>query len=177
MKTINLINCLLLINFSIQAQVTGRTIFENKGCWSMISVNGKMPYLNTDGEGNFTLTLTKQNNHIFILSDISIEIKNIPNNEEVNIGEIFIPKWKSIEVEEYLKLSNKEKKYCKPIYHWTQLIGYEYTNQLSEPCITLKCEQTTYKICDFRFNHRKQKIIIDWKKIKPCKLIVKCFLN
>ena len=70
----------------------------------MISVNGKMPYLNTDGEGNFTLTLTKQNNHIFILSDISIEIKNIPNNEEVNIGEIFIPKWKSIEVEEYLKL-------------------------------------------------------------------------
>lgn len=135
----------------------------------MISVNGETPYKTSDGEGNFTLDLTKEKNKILILTSwIPIEITNIPNLENVNIGEINIPMRKAITKEEYNTLSNKEKKNCKPVYHWAELLGYEYLNQLSEPCIQVKCGQTKYEICEFKFNIKKQKIFIDWEEMKIC---------
>ena len=80
----------------------------------MISVNGKVPYITTDFEGNFELKLPKINNNIFISSSwVSIEIKNVPNSKKINIGEITLPMRKSLSVKEYENLSSKEKESLK----------------------------------------------------------------
>ncbi|WP_291134529.1 MULTISPECIES: hypothetical protein [unclassified Flavobacterium] len=166
-------NFVLAILFSISSnlhcQIIGRMTLHNEGAWSMISVNGETPYKTTDGEGNFELKLPKTKNDIFILSSwISIEIKNVPNSKKVNIGEISLPLRKSISVKEYEDLSSKEKELCIPVRHWTELLGYEFKNQLSESCLTFKCGQIKYEICEFKFDIENQKVIIDWKKVKVC---------
>jgi hypothetical protein len=144
-------------------------LYDN-GAWSMISVNGELPYKTTDSEGNFELKLPKIKNDIFILSSwISIEIKNVPGSKKIKIGEISLPMRKSISVEEYENLSSTEKELCIPIRHWTQLLGYEFKNKLSETCLTIKCGQIKYEICEFKFDVENQKVIIDWEKVVICK--------
>ena len=160
---------LFLISSSLHCQIIGRITLYDEGAWSMISVNGKVPYITTDFEGNFELKLPKINNNIFISSSwVSIEIKNVPNSKKINIGEITLPMRKSLSVKEYENLSSKEKELCMPVNCWAQLLGYEFKNQLSEPCITIKCGETKYQLCDFKFDVENQKVVIDWDKFKVC---------
>lgn len=141
----------------------------DEGCWSMISINKEVPYKNTDGEGNFELKLPKSKNDVFILSSwVSIEIKNILNSKNINIGEITLPMRKFLSDKEYQNLTNKEKERCRTVMCWTQLIGYEFNDQLSQPCITVKCGEIKYEICDFKFDIENQKVVIDWEKIQAC---------
>jgi hypothetical protein len=161
----------IVLSFAVKvnSQISGKALLYDKGCYAMISINNELPYVTTDNEGNFNLDFMKEKNKISILTSwIPIEIMNIPNLGKVNIGEFNIPMRKAISIEEYKNLSKTEKKNCKPVYHWTELLGYEYLNQLSEPCLQFKCGEMKYEICDFKFNIKKQKVLIDWQQIKIC---------
>lgn len=153
----------------LHSQIIGRTMLYNEGARSMISVNDELPYKTTDDKGNFELKLTKDKNNILIQSSwISIEIKNIPNTKKVNIGEISLPLRKSISIKEYEDLSRNDKSQCIPVRHWTKLLEYEFKNQLSEPCIIIKCGHIKYEICEFKFDIENQKVVIEWDKCKVC---------
>ena len=155
--------------YNLQSQIIGRvTCYDGDVCFSTISANyGEQK--NTNSEGYFELPLTKIKNVVLILSGaISIEIKNIPNSKKINIGEIITPERKSISIAEYKNLSEKEKEFCIPVHHWNQLLGYEFKNQLSEPCIKFKCGEVKYEVCEFKFDIVNQKVIIDWNSIKKC---------
>jgi hypothetical protein len=169
MRTVFLI--LLLFGFygNLHCQIIGRTTLYDEGAWTMISANVELPYKTTDGEGTFELELSKKENSIFILSSwISIEIKNIPNTKKVNIGEISLPMRKSLSLKDYEILSSRAKELCIPVNCWAELLGYEFRNQLEKPCITLKCDQVKYEICEFQFDVENQKVVIEWEKIKVC---------
>jgi hypothetical protein len=165
----NLVLILLLFSLNSYSQIIGRTMLYDEGCWTMISINNEVPFKTTDGEGNFELKLPKPKNDVFIQSSwVSIEIKNVPNSKKINIGEINLPMRKSLSGEEYENLSSKEKERCNTIMCWAQLVGYEYKDQLSQTCITIKCGEMKYEICDFKFDVENQKVVIEWEKIKAC---------
>ena len=169
MRNILLIILLFLFTPDSYSQVIGKIALYDKGAWSMISVNKELPYKNTDSKGNFELSLPNAKNVLFILSSwISIEIRNVPNSKKVNIGTITLPMRRSLSIIEYDSLSSKDKDRCIAVRHWAELLGYEFKDQLSEPCITVKCGITKYQICDFDFDVENQKVVIDWKNMRVC---------
>jgi hypothetical protein len=171
MKKILVTTFFLIMAISVmQSQVTGRTMLYESGCYTMISVNSKMPYVTTDNNGSFSLSMPNKLNNIFILTSwISIEIVNVKQNESANIGEINVPMLKTLPINEYEKLSNDDKTLFKPVHCYTKLIDYEYKNQLSENYLTVKCGDLEYKIYDFKFDAKNSKVIIDWNSLRKCK--------
>jgi hypothetical protein len=152
-----------------QAQLSGRTTLFDKGCWSMISVNEKVPYITTDGDGNFSIDLPQKLNKVFFLESwISIEIINIPKSVKANLGNLETPMRKSVPSSEYEKSTNEEKKMIIPVHCYTQLVGYEYLDKLENPKIIFTCNNIEYELDKFVFDVKAQKVIIDWKNLKPC---------
>ncbi len=167
----NTLFIILLFSFSsdLHSQIVGMVTLYDEGAWSMISVNKELPYKTTDNKGNFEVSLPNAKNVIFILSSwISIEIKNVPSLKKVNIGAISLPMRKFLSKAEYNSLSSKDKDRCIAVRHWAELLGYEFKDQLSEPCVTVKCGTTKYQICDFDSDVENQKVVIDWKNIRVC---------
>lgn len=158
----------MLLTLNSQAQLSGRTTLFDKGVWSMISVNKKVPYITTDGDGIFSLDLPEKLNNIFFLESwISIEIINIPKNVKANLGNIEIPMRKTVTTD-YEKFTDEEKKMITSVHCYTQLIGYEYLNQLQNPKIIFTCNNVKFELDKFEFDIKEQKVIIDWKNLKFC---------
>lgn len=123
----------------------------------------------SDFDGHFELpysTESKNKDLILSLGYMIIEIQNIDlNKDKLDLGKIILPIFKDISIEEFEQLSDFDKENCKPVFHWTQLIGYYNTNKLEEKFILLNCQQ---KITEFDFNQVTKKIIINWNVIEKC---------
>ena len=165
-KTIFKIIILLFTISSCPAQLTGRTTLEGNVGLYMISVNGT--YIENYGD-NFSIELTEKLNKIFFSESwISIEIINVPKGVKCNLGDLEIPMRKSITVEEYNKLDKDEKQLCIPVHHYLSLLGYEYLDRLQNSKIIFICSNSKFELEKFEFDVKEQKVIIDWKELKPC---------
>ncbi|WP_283637457.1 hypothetical protein [Aquaticitalea lipolytica] len=98
--------------------------------------------------------------------ELYVEILNLEFGfEKLNLGKIELPTFKSISIEEYEQLSESEKESCYPIKHWTNLIGYLYTNKLEHEYLILNCKN---KITEFEYNPSTKTVSVDWNLIKHC---------
>ncbi len=133
----------------------------------------------SDFDGIYSLKMPNNENQIditFTTERIAIQVNNIniKNLSSLDLGKIIIPNYKTISIEEYKELTEKEKKNCKPIYHWAQHIGYslmefEFENDLSKKYVIWQCGKKEKHISNFEFDKLNKRIIIDWKKSNICK--------
>ena len=152
-----------------QAQLKlSTTLYGKGGGFIMASVNDEVPYL-TSYDGTISIELTKKNNKIiFFESWISIEIINIPRNIKADLGSLEIPMRKNVTIEELNNFTEAEKKNIKPVYCHNQLLGYEHLNKLENPKLVFTCNNYKFELEKFVFNVKEQKVIINWKDLKPC---------
>ena len=163
----NIIFLLLFVNSQAQLKLK-TTLYGEDGGSMMVLVNGRLPYV-TNYDGNFSTEFTEKLNKLFILESwISIEIINIPKNIKADLGSLEIPMRKDVSVEEYNNFTDIEKKNVKPVHCYTQLLGYEYLNRLENSKIVFTCNNSKFELDKFEFNVTEQKVIIDWKDLKPC---------
>lgn len=158
---------LLVVNSHAQLKIK-TTLYGEDGGYIKVLVNGKLPY-RTNYNGSFSTELTKKLNRILILESwISIEIINIPKDVKTNLGSIEIPMRKSVEIREYNNFTEDEKKNLQAVHHNIQLLGYEYRDRLENSKLTFTCNNIKFELDKFKFDVKKQKVIIDFKDLKPC---------
>jgi len=125
--------------------------------------------INSDFDGFFELQIPERIAKAdLILKDreLSVEIRNLEFEfTKLDLGKIELPTFKSIDIDEYKKLSELEKKSCYPIKHYTNLLGYWYTNKLENDYLTLNCKN---KITEFEYNPETKTVSVDWNLIKDC---------
>ncbi|WP_299436611.1 hypothetical protein [uncultured Maribacter sp.] len=173
---------ILIIVFSgiAKAQISGQLFqYESEFPAGKISIDKETDYVESDFDGNFKigipknaekfdliLNLNQGNPHTYFKSlKIIIENINLKNTSNIDLGKINLPSFKSIEIAEYEKLNESEKEHCYPIYCWTELLGYTYTNKLENEYLKLNCQQ---EITDFEYNKKTKTVKVDWKNIKNC---------
>lgn len=164
----------------VNAQISGQLFqFDSEYPAGKISTNKNTSYTESNFDGYFTIEVPKNNEKFDLIIDLNqgninddlrylkILIKNLKlkSNSKIDLGKLVLPTFKSIEIEEYKNLSKTEKENCYPIYHYTELLGYVYTNELQQNFLILNCQK---KIIDFTFDKNNKTIKIDWKIIKDC---------
>lgn len=134
---------------------------------------------NADFDGNFSLKLPKkkfdlvinlnQGFDTLVFKELEIIIKNvtITDSTKFNLGKIRLPMYKSISIEEFNELDVLDKKQCLPVKHYANLLGYFYTNKLSNDFILLNCSGEN-KITDFEFDEVEKKVCVEWSTLKSC---------
>ncbi|WP_324026499.1 hypothetical protein QSV08_03135 [Maribacter sp. BPC-D8] len=134
-----------------------------------------------DFDGNFYLKLPKSEktfdlvinlNQGFDPSDfkeLEVIIKNIKvtDSTKIDLGKIRLPVYKSISIEEFNELDVMDKKQCLPIKHYANLLGYDYTNNLSDDYILLNCSGEN-KITDFEFDEVEKTVCVEWLTLNSC---------
>lgn len=179
-KIFNISILILVFNGISNAQISGQ-LFQHESEFpaGKISIDKESDYVESDFDGNFeieipknvkkfdlTINLNQGNPHVYFKAlKIIIENIKIENVSKIDLGKINLPTFKSIEMVEYEQLNETEKENCYPIYCWTELVGYTYTNKLENEFLTLNYQQI---ITDFEYNIETKTIKVDWKKIKNC---------
>jgi hypothetical protein len=112
------------------------------------------------------INLNQGNPHAYFKS-LKINIQNVKlkNTSKIDLGEINLPSFKSIEIDEYEQLNESEKESCFPIKHYANLLGYWYTNKLENKYLILNCEN---KITVFKYDPEAKTVSVDWNLIKDC---------
>jgi hypothetical protein len=150
---------------SCSAQLCVRTTLNDKTNWTWISANETLRYKTSYGEEKLCVEMIQKLNKIFIPNSwISIEIINIPKNVKASL-DIEIPVRKSVPIDEYERATDDEKKMIIPVYCYTQLLGYEYLNQLENPKIIFTYSIVKFELDKFDFDVKEQKVIIDYKNL------------
>ena len=131
-------------------------------------------YERSDSNGEFELEIPIGKN----LSDLYFEntnglivrIKSVPlkQNEKLNLGQMTMPEFKYISIDEFNKLTRKQKKECIPDAHWADIYGYSYSNELENDYLILKCAKIDKKIRDFTFDPKSKIITLEWKTFNNC---------
>lgn len=176
---------ILILGFSqfTYTQISGNLIYEiGNYPGAKISIVGQEDYVISDFDGNFSLSISEGQNKFDILisnlnpewienwKGISILIKNVDlnNSSELILGKIILPEFKSIETKEFESLTKEEKEQCRPIYHYTNLLGYEYSNELENEKLILNCANGLSSD-KYEFDKMTKLISINWIDIKNCK--------
>tara|TARA_R110002126_G_scaffold290629_2_gene448050 strand:+ start:2876 stop:3394 length:519 start_codon:yes stop_codon:yes gene_type:complete len=152
------------------AQISGQ-LFHDKSESPGIEIYFKNSEqkVESDFDGYFSLKVpkgNKKNDLIINVYGLKILILNLEYEKgKLNLGKIELPIFKSIEINEFKQLSEKERESCQPVYHYAQLLGYFYTNKLENEYLILNCEE---KIKDFEFNSKTKIITVEWNTIKNC---------
>jgi hypothetical protein len=164
---------ILIIVFSgiANAQISGQLFqYESELPLAEVYLKNSDKKVESDFDGYFKLPITietKKCNLIFNLGELIIEIQNVEfDSSKLDLGKIHLPEFKSIEIDEYNELTESEKDNCRAIYHWTQLIGYLYTNELQNDYLDLNCKK---RIKKFEFNPITKTVIVDWNLMTECK--------
>ncbi len=122
----------------------------------------------TDFDGVFVLPVDsniKKDNLLITCYDLTVEIIDIELDDKLDIGNFYIPIFKSISVEEYKLLTESRKQNCEPTYHWAQLLGYVDKSRLENDILTFNCNK---KIDKYIFDSKNKTVKIDWSIIKNC---------
>lgn len=177
-KTFYISILILVFSGIANAQISGQLFqYESEFPAGKISIDKESDYVESDFDGNFEIeipekvekfeliiNLNQGNPHAYFKS-LKIIIENIKNTSKIDLGKIILPSFKSIEIDEYEQLSESEKENCYPIYCWTQLLGYTFTNKLENDYLTLNCKN---KITEFEYNPVTKTVSVDWNLIKDC---------
>ncbi len=117
--------------------------------------------INTDSLESASSLVLKYLNCSILIEDFQVE-----KSEEVILGNIILPEYKLIEVEKYLKLSKRERKSYRPIYHYANIVGYESISELYHNCLTFVTNEGKVKKLYFDFDGPCNSIKIKWKDIQ-----------
>lgn len=162
------------------AQISGQLFqYESEFPLAKVSIRGESKSVESDFDGNFTIEIDENLKSIDLIIDsnqdqtdksfkaLKVVIQNLKldNETQLELGKIELPSFKSIEIYEFEKLSKSEKENCYPIYCWTQLLGYTFTNKLENDYLTLNCKN---KITEFEYNPVTKTVSVDWNSIKDC---------
>ena len=152
------------------AQISGQ-LFQYESEFPGVQVYFKYfdQKVESDFDGHFKLPIpsgTEEKDLIIDLGGMIIEIQNVElGNGKLDLGKIQLPVFKSIEIVEFEQLSESEKASCYPIYCWTELLGYLYSNKLEHKYLTMNCQQ---KITDFEYDSTTKTVKVEWNSIKDC---------
>ncbi|WP_157588884.1 hypothetical protein [Psychroserpens burtonensis] len=169
-KTLYISILILVLSGIANAQISGQ-LFQDESEFPGVQVYFKNSdkKVESDFDGYFKLEIPSRiEKSDLILSGygITIEIKNLEfDTAKLDLGKIEFPAFKIIDIDEFEKLTKLEKQNCYPIYCWTDLLGYSYTNELENEFLTLNCKE---KITEFEFNQIAKTITLDWNTIKNC---------
>jgi len=171
MKNTYILSILLLVFGSVaHSQIKGTILMDSlalPGAEFELLLTGT--HVMSDFDGEFTLPIKseiKRDDLLITYVDLKVIIKNIDlSTGELNMGQIHMPFFKSIEIEEYEKLSKLDKENCIGIYCWGNLLGYYDEAQLENNSLTLNCNQA---IVDYTYDSKVKTITIDWSVIKNC---------
>jgi hypothetical protein len=163
---------ILILAFSgiASAQISGQ-LFQDESEIPGVEIYFKNSNKKTesDFDGFFKLQIpdgTGKDDLILKDRGLYVEIRNLEFGfTKLELGEIELPIFKSISIEEYEQLSELEKDSCYPIKHWADLLGYLYTNKLENEYLILNCKN---KITKFEFNPDTKTVSVDWNLIKHC---------
>jgi hypothetical protein len=157
---------------SANAQITGQFVDEEFGIPGIeVYLKNSNQKVESDFDGYFTIPIPSKNLRYNLIIkthlELTIEIQNLElKGDKLDLGEIKLPIYKVIDSDEYTQLTKLEKENCYPIYCWTQLLGYYFTNELEKNNLTLNCKENISK---FEFNSSSKRVIVDWNEIKHCK--------
>ena len=125
-----------------------------------------------NGEVELKIPTNKKLSEIYFetLNGLIVRIKNVPinSNKKLNLGQIIMPEFKYISIEEYNSLTREQKTECIPDAHYADIYGYLYSNELEYDYLILKCIKTNKKIKDFNFDPKSKIITLDWNTFKDC---------
>ncbi|EDP70681.1 hypothetical protein FBALC1_07978 [Flavobacteriales bacterium ALC-1] len=170
-KSIGLLVVLFLALGSVaNSQVIGIVLMDSLSLpGAVLELKRSKSIVTANFDGEFTLPIKseiKKDDLFITYAELTIQIKNVDlDTAELNIGEIEIPYFKSIEIEEYEQLSELEKENCIAINHWAQLLGYLDLSRLENDYIILNCSQ---EIIDYTYDLKAKTITVDWSVIKNC---------
>ena len=165
----------------VNAQITGQ-LFQSESEFPLakVALLGESQYVESDFDGNFAIEISNNLENVDLVIDLNqvitdstfralkIIIKDLKFDDrtKLELGKIELPAFKSIEVSEFERLSKSEQENCYPIYCWTQLLGYSFTNELENEYLILNCED---RITEFEYNPATKIVKIEWDVIKDCK--------
>ena len=163
--------CVISLNV-VQSQISGQ-LFQYDLDFSLPGANiylkGDKKVIQSDFDGFFELPIPtdhEKSDLIMSFGELTLEINNIAlDNKEINLGKIILPEFRSIEIDEYEKLTQSEKENCMPIYCWAELLGYLMMDKLKDDYLQLNCSN---KITDFEYDSKSKTVKIDWAIIKDC---------
>jgi len=152
------------------SQIKGKILMDSLGVFYVtVQLNQGKNKVLTDFNGNFSLPIKsnlKKGDLVIIFRDLKLEIKNVElANNEINMGDIHLPYFKTISNTEYEQLKNSEKENHTAVYCYAQLLGYYNENELEYNFLSINCEE---KITDFEYNPINRTITVDWKQVKKC---------
>jgi len=168
------------ISFCLNAQIKGQIMLHSKTPYpgARISDNDDFYTTETDFDGYFEFnTSSKEANFDLIIhmevtgyvedSQLSIVIKNIPKESKINLGQIYIPEYKSVSINKYKKLSKSEKENCRALYHYNTFLTYVKIDEFKEGELKLNCSKNQ-KTNDFKTDMDNRSIYIKWERIFEC---------
>jgi hypothetical protein len=164
------ISILILVFSGIaNAQISGQLFqYESEFPGVQVYFKNSDKKVESDFDGYFKLEIpngAEKNQLILSGYGMTVEIENLEFDTKLDLGKIEFPAFKIIEIEEFENLTESEKENCYPLYCWTDLLGYSYTNELENEFIILNCKK---RITEFEFNSIDKTITVDWKTIKHC---------
>ena len=176
MKTIIILIITLIASEIGISQVCGQFI-DGQFAMPLIKVSYELNsdyYVRSNENGDFELNnpLNLCESDIYFETELGLVVKitNVQLNlyEQLNLGRIYIPEFKYISLEDYEKLSSKQKKECIPDSHYTDIYGYFYSNELENKYLIKKCHETFTKLTNVKFNPSTKTISIDWNSFDNC---------
>lgn len=170
-KSIGVLMVLFLVFGSVaNSQVKGIVLMDSlslPGAVLELKRSKSIVTANFDGEFSLPIKSEIKNDDLLITYvDLTVQIKNVDlDTAELDIGEIHMPYFKIISINEYEQLPKLEKENCIATYHWAQLNGYIDLSRLENNSLTLNCSQ---EIIDYTYDSKAKTITVDWSVIKNC---------
>ena len=128
----------------------------------------------SDINGEFELKITPENCSSDLYFEtpqgLIVQIKDAPINpyKKLNLGQMTLPEFKYISIDEYNKLTKNQKEECIPDRHYWDIYGYSYSNELEHDYLILKCVKSDKKIKDFWFDPKSKTITLNWNVFNSC---------
>jgi len=129
--------------------------------------DGYFEFNTSSNETDFDLIIDVEITGFVEHSNLSIVIKNIPRESNIDIGQIHLPEYKSISLNKYKKLNKLEKENCRALYHYNTFITYLKIDEFKSEELKLNCSRNK-KISDFKTDMTNRTIYIEWKKVFDC---------
>ena len=161
---------ILVFSGIANAQISGQLFqYESEFPGVQVYFKNSDQKVESNFDGYFKLPMPKgneKNDLILCGYGMTIEIQNLKfESTKLDLGKIELPAFKIIESNEFEKLTKSEKENCYPMYCYTELLGYSYTNELENEYLILNCKE---KITEFKYNSITKTITVDWNTIKEC---------
>lgn len=168
-----ILSLFFICSFSVKAQLTGKLIQDNYPYpWVKVYFEGIKGKATSNFEGDFKLRIkdtlsTKTLNIQF--EGLKIQILNCPLNSEstLELGNVILPKYKKVSIDEYKQMKRRYRKQCVPIYNSGTITGYISKTEIENDALILRCSEGKV-ILNFTLDPKTKIITLDWDTFMNC---------